>query len=181
MKLKRGILFLCWPGLLSLILLMAHCAPDSQNDRRPPCNVRGLEAGSFSFSLDEVEDGCLGGLLEEIIPLGRYASVLLPDFADLPVETNMQLPLVGWATVLLSAEGDIIRISMPEDFEGVVEIEDCLLVFRARGTLCPVTNDQAEVAVTFTLTDVEEGESELCNSLQPGCRIEAASQCSRCP
>ena len=116
--------------LFPLALLTLQCSPDSE-DEPPPwnCPIEELQAGRYSFTVDELTDGCAGGLLDEFVLTGRYDPVNLPDFEDLPFQTVMELPLAGSEPVLLTVRGDEIGIALVEQGQVVLNVEGCELAF----------------------------------------------------
>ena len=181
----HNILFLRGLGLFLVALLSLQCSPDSDDSKRQgsSCSVEDLTAGRFSFTLDEINDSCADGLLDSFIHAGRYDSVQLPDFADLPDQTDMEFPVLGTQLVLLSVHGDTIEISLAGDNQAVLNLEGCELRFRVDGSLCPATADEIDVEIDFTFlsaTDPTGGDSCATFQFESGCTLTGASKCRRC-
>ena len=181
MRHRKNILFLQALGFFMVALVTVQCAPVDGGSEAWNCPVEELEAGRFSFTVDEVNDGCGVDQIDGAI-LGRYPSVELPGFEDLPVQTFMELPLVEHQLVLISVFQDNIEISLAGEDEAVLDLGDCRLRFAFQGTLCPASQHEIDVDMKYTFLDATEITPGACDglALESGCTVTAASKCRRC-
>lgn len=178
----RKVLLFHGPILLLAALLSPNCAQVSNGEGQDwTCPAEELREGLYSFTVDEVQDGCGVEQLDGSI-LGRYPPVQLPDFKDLPSQTVIQIPLVGSQDVLLSLNGDTIQISLAGQEEAVLDYGGCELRFQVNGTLCPATVDEIDVEMKFTFVGATELTPGACDilSFEAGCTVIACSRCRRC-
>ena len=178
----RKVLHFHGPILLLAALLALHCAPEKNGEGQDwSCPGEELREGRYSFTVDEVQDGCGVQQLDGSI-LGRYPPVQLPSFEDLPSQTVIQMPLVGSQDVLLSVNGDTIQIALAGQEEAVLDYGDCELRFQVKGVLCPATADEIDVKMKFTFVGATELTPGACDSLtfEAGCTVIASSRCRRC-
>jgi hypothetical protein len=121
------------------------------------CLVEPLVGGDYSFTITNSDDGCsLFVLLQTLglIPLGPYP-IQLPGHNELPTDTTVTLPFLGTVAGTLSLDGDVIRLSVPEE----IVVEDFVIpgigsidmAFTVSGALCPLAQEQVEAEITGTL------------------------------
>ena len=92
-----------------------------------------------------------------LIPLGPYP-IQLPGHNELPTDITVTLPFLGTVAGTLSLDGDVIRLSVPEE----IVVEDFVIpgigsidmAFTVSGALCPLAQEQVEAEITGTLIRV---------------------------
>jgi hypothetical protein len=163
--------------------LVLHCSPSEEDMvQRWTCPGEDLTAGLYSFSVDELEDNCGVGQIDDSI-LGRYNPMLLPDFRDLPAQTTMDMPLVGTQVVQLSVKGGTVQFTLADEEEAVVDLGDCQLRFSVTGVVCPAMADDIDVQMKFTFLGATELVPGACEefSFPEGCTVTPGSECLLCP
>ncbi len=160
----------------SLAVLAAACGGDGGDGAERQCAVEALEAGTYSFEVSKVVDGCAGGAVGELIGDGPY-EFDLPSYAELqagPVDMFAELPGIGPTAVRFELEGDEIDVSLPGGNVFVVLplLEGCLAEVSAEGNVCPLSASAANATLVLTLVDLVG----TCGILEPSTPCEVTVQ-----
>jgi len=140
--------------LFALVLSASNCGDESEIIiQELDCDLEGFEGGNYEFVIDNVSDGCAGGLIGQYVQPGdRFGPVFLPPADQLPPTIVIpDVPLVGRVEFQVSTDGNVIRISGspgPVTVPGIGTVTATV-----SGTLCPdpeSTQVNGEVTVTLT-------------------------------
>ena len=153
---KKRFMISIW--ICGLAILAASCGGDNGDENGVRCVVEALTAGTYSFTVAKVDDKCAGGAVADLIGEGPY-EFDLPSYADLqagPVDVEAELPGIGAVTVRFELEGGKITFSLPGGSVFVVLplLEGCLAEVSAAGTLCPLSETEANATLVLTIEDL---------------------------
>jgi hypothetical protein len=114
----------------------------------------GFEGGSFLFTVGAVEDSCLGGNFEQLLPPGEdFGPILLPGLEALPDPIQIPFdPPVGTVTATISEEGGILSITTGAE-ETELNVPEVGTVFATlTAGLTPITGSWIQAIFTFHVT-----------------------------
>jgi len=144
--------------ICGLAILAASCGGDNGDDDGVRCAIEALTGGTYSFAVAKVDDKCAGGAVADLMGDGPY-EFDLPSYADLqagPVDFEAELPGIGAVTVRFELEGGKITFSLPGGSVFVILplLEGCMAEVSAAGSLCPLSETEANATLVLTLEDL---------------------------
>jgi len=151
-------------GILLAMAVLIQCGSDS-DDGTPSCSfpIQDFVGGTTSFTVEDIEDECTGGLIEDLIDQydptypGPYPPVNIPGYAILQNGYSMtiDLPLIGPVDVDLSISGNAIALHIPEQ---AYTFTPCTFIIEVSGKLVPCSSTKVTYGtITFTVTQISGG------------------------
>ena len=153
---------LCMPGVLLVLLipLLVQCGiMTEENSLQEDCLANAFNGGTYSFTVEDVQDECLGGIMEN--PLLGVTSPAIDLFAaeDLPKDITLSLTGILEISGTLYTDGNVFKLTASGELYEVEIPGIGFVAFSATtdGTLCPTSDNRIEAEFVIEIESVTPG------------------------